>query len=488
MPDPLLYLKAMGAAAIASAMFVLAMGRVRPSASTTWLNSACVLGIGLGLALGCDVLSLRLAWPPVNGLDRFFTIVVPAVLSIELIAGFQRVPPWAAWLLRMSLAAVVPRILLHGSVYLSGSGNDWTQWQAGTALTVCSAWLAASWGLLSWLSQRSPGVSIPFALHLSTLCAGLCVMMGGYIKGGAAAVPLAATLAATAIGARLITKRTGASANFGALAILGIGVVGLFGLLFIGLFFGRISTGSALTMLLAPLLCWTTETPLLRHRKPWLVGSLRLALVAIPLMVVLALAKSNFDRKMAPLLTWDDDNMLRVDLSGKYPMLHIPAELEKGNQDRLLPIAPEFAEFLLATPEAERPGFVFTPLPVRPERSNRLGDQQVGRVVSRIGKAAAVAVDTDRKTGKVKYASAHDLRRSFGERWAPRVMPQVLMELMRHESIETTLKNYVGRNAETTAAALYAAVSGNTLGNTADFQPTADVTENEKTPAKQRLS
>ncbi|MBT6156259.1 MAG: site-specific integrase [Planctomycetaceae bacterium] len=185
------------------------------------------------------------------------------------------------------------------------------------------------------------------------------------------------------------------------------------------------------------------------------------------------------------MLTWDDDNMLRVDLSGKYPMLHIPAELEKGNQDRLLPIAPEFGEFLLVTPEAERTGFVFTPLPVRPERSNRLGDQQVGRVVSRIGKAAAVAVDTDRKTGKVKYASAHDLRRSFGERWAPRVMPQVLMELMRHESIETTLKYYVGRNAETTAAALYAAVSGNTLSNTDDFQPTANVTENEKAPAKQ---
>ena len=45
-------------------------------------------------------------------------------------------------------------------------------------------------------------------------------------------------------------------------------------------------------------------------------------------------------------------------------------------------------------------------------------------------------------------------------------MPQVLMELMRHESIETTLKYYVGRNAETTAAALYAAIQGNTLGNT----------------------
>ena len=62
-----------------------------------------------------------------------------------------------------------------------------------------------------------------------------------------------------------------------------------------------------------------------------------------------------------------------------------------------------------------------------------------------------------RKVHKVKYASAHDLRRSFGERWATRVMPQVLQELMRHESIETTLRYYVGPNAQATAAVLWEA-------------------------------
>ncbi|MBC8116905.1 MAG: hypothetical protein H7062_21120 [Candidatus Saccharimonas sp.] len=302
MPEPLLYLKAMGAAAIVSAMFVLAMVGMRRPASTAWLNSACVLGIGLGLAVGCYVLSLRLGWPPANGLDRFLTIVVPAVLGIELIAGFQCVPRWVAWFLRMSLAATIPRILLHGSIYLSGSGNDWTLWQIGTAQVLSGASLAGAWALLSWLSQRSPGVSILLALSLTTQCAGLTVMMAGYIKGGAVAFPLAATLVATTIGARLITKRSGAPSNFGVSAILGIGVVGLFGLLFIGRVFGRLSTGCALVLLLAPLLCWVTETPLLRHRKPWLVGSLRLVLVAIPLVVVLAVAKRDFDRDMAPLL------------------------------------------------------------------------------------------------------------------------------------------------------------------------------------------
>jgi len=303
MPDPLLYLKAMGAAAIVSAMFVLAMASARRSAGTTWPNSACVLGIGFGLAAGYHLLSLRLAWPPVKGLDRLITVVIPAILCIELIAGFERVPPWAAWFLRISLAAATPGILLHGSVYLSGADGEWTSWEAGAVLAVWGVLLAGLWSLMSWLSRRSPGVSIPFALSLAILSAGVTVMMAGYIKGGAAAFPLAATVVATTVGAWLISKRSSILVNFDASAIIGIGMVGLFGVLFIGRFYGRLSTASALAMLLAPLLCWATELPQLRNRRPWLVGSIRLALVAIPLVVVLVLAKRTFDRDMAPLLS-----------------------------------------------------------------------------------------------------------------------------------------------------------------------------------------
>ncbi len=301
MPDPLLYLNAMGAAAVVSAVFVLAIARVRCPAGAAPLNLACVLGMGLGLAVGCRVLSIRPTWPPVNALDRLLMIVVPAVLGIELIAGFQCVPRRVAWFLRLSLVAMIPGVLLHGSVYWSDSGND-GMWQVGTVQALSGALLAGEWALLSRLSQRSPGVSIPLAIGLTTQCAGLTVMMAGYIKGGAAAFPLVATLVATSIGTRLMAKRSGAPANSGAPAILGIGVVELFGLLFIGRFFGRLSTGSALVMLLAPLLCWMTEIPQLRHRRPWQVGALGLVLVALPLLAVLVVAKRDFDRELAPLL------------------------------------------------------------------------------------------------------------------------------------------------------------------------------------------
>ena len=154
-------------------------------------------------------------------------------------------------------------------------------------------------------------------------------------------------------------------------------------------------------------------------------------------------------------LWWDRQDKLRVDMDGRRPMLWIRADLEKGNQDRLLPMAPEFAEFLEATPVEERTGRVFRPMN-RKGTGLSIDSDWVSRVICRIGKAAGVIVNPKGRNGKVKCASAHDLRRSFGDRWAPRVMPIVLQELMRHESIETTLKYYVGRNAEATADAIWA--------------------------------
>jgi integrase len=181
-------------------------------------------------------------------------------------------------------------------------------------------------------------------------------------------------------------------------------------------------------------------------------------------------------------LFWDQQGKLCIDLAGKRPMMRIPADLEKGNQDRLLPLAPEFAEFLLAVPEVQRFGRVFKL--VNSDGSPReFQADWVGRVVSAIGEKAGVKVNTKWAKGAevVKFASAHDLRRSFGERWASRVMPQVLMELMRHESIETTLKYYVGRNAQTTADVLWQAherqqqPAGNTSGNSAQNRDRGEV-------------
>jgi integrase len=64
-------------------------------------------------------------------------------------------------------------------------------------------------------------------------------------------------------------------------------------------------------------------------------------------------------------------------------------------------------------------------------------------------------VHTDPKTGEVKFASLHDLRRTFGTRWAKRVKTPVLMRLMRHESITTTMGYYVDLDCDEIAEDLW---------------------------------
>jgi len=156
-------------------------------------------------------------------------------------------------------------------------------------------------------------------------------------------------------------------------------------------------------------------------------------------------------------LRWDDDGRIRPRFAeGQLPVLVIPAECEKGFTDREHPMAPEFAIMLQEVPAERRKGFVFR-LNGRGHGGGRLKSNAVSKIVSDIGKAAGVKVYTNPRTGKVKFASAHDLRRSFGERWSAWLTTVELMEMMRHENIETTLRYYVGANAQRTAQSIWAA-------------------------------
>ena len=165
-------------------------------------------------------------------------------------------------------------------------------------------------------------------------------------------------------------------------------------------------------------------------------------------------------------LSWDEDSPINVCMAGKYPALRIRAEAEKAHRDRLLPIAPEFAEFLLATPEAGRRGLAFG---IYGQGGGPLSTKRASRYISAIGKAAKVVTNK----AENRYATAHDLRRSFGTRWARRVPPAILRDLMRHSSITTTMTYYVSQSAEDVGDVLRAAIS--TILSTIDQKPAGTV-------------
>lgn len=159
---------------------------------------------------------------------------------------------------------------------------------------------------------------------------------------------------------------------------------------------------------------------------------------------------SGLRRQESLHLYWDSEEALRIDFTGKRPMLLVSAEYEKGGKDRRVPLTPDFAEFLEETPEEDRIGRVFR-LPGRAGEGYAEANW-VGQIVARISKRASIVVDT---RGNRKHASLHDLRRSFGVRWAERVPVHVLRELMRHESLSTTMDFYVGQDADRTAELLW---------------------------------
>lgn len=162
-------------------------------------------------------------------------------------------------------------------------------------------------------------------------------------------------------------------------------------------------------------------------------------------------------------VSWDIPGTIRpVWKDGQLPVLDIPAALQKNDTEESIPLLPWFEAVLLETPPERRTGWVFNPMSLQlrlgREVCHRRPDAEwVGRVVSRIGKAAKIVVEqANERTGRpTKHVTAHDLRRSCGERLREAsVPPLVICRVMRHASWDTTRKYYAPGNVQQDAAVL----------------------------------
>src|SRR5262245_41056845 len=160
MPDPILFAKAVVAAAVVGIVVTLAAAAAfaklrrlitkQLAATATPLGVAVVLGIVLGGASGFYVLgdlpprSLEgdfPHWSIGNVFDRFLVVILSLAGWVELHGAFTIVPRWIVWILRMGLAAAAGRVLLHGSSYLQGTASDWSVSQVWIGLGVGSLFL-----------------------------------------------------------------------------------------------------------------------------------------------------------------------------------------------------------------------------------------------------------------------------------------------------------------------------------------------------------
>ncbi len=186
----------------------------------------------------------------------------------------------------------------------------------------------------------------------------------------------------------------------------------------------------------------------------------------------------------------DDFHVRHLGHRTRRPVFVITSGDNKSRKALEFPVAPEFAEFLLQVPEADRTGFVFRPT----LRKGRVNVSTLTRRITRAAELAGVIVgdhlqldpETNIKTRVPSYASPHDLRRSFGDRGADRWPELVLMAMMRHKSIETTRRYYRGKNAQRTADVVWRLYEQEQQSGNAFTDQTTDQTASDSLAEKRK--
>ena len=318
MPDPIIILSAMAAAAAVAGVVLLLFGwpwgaSGRRSQGPSHIASAgAVVGVGLGFAAGCWLLGTRTHWPPREDQDRFLLILLPAIIGVEVVAVFAGRAPKFMWPLRLIIAAFAGRILLHNTSFitdLAGPGSrEWTPAQSVAILGAMATALVGVWILLLVLANRTParpalapesgdmpkgGRSVVMAVAIACGGAAITIMLSGYASGGQIGLPLAAALAGATLASLVLSKPSNLN------GVLGVGVVGLFGLLVMGRLFGQLTTANAALLVFAPLLSWLPEAPLGRRLGTRLRAATRVILTAVPVIAALVLAQQKFVEESA---------------------------------------------------------------------------------------------------------------------------------------------------------------------------------------------
>jgi hypothetical protein len=267
---------------------------VRPANPPPWrVATGWIASLGGGIYCGCGLLGEWPRWPPLEDRDRFLVILLPLALVVEFAAMLLRDRRRVAWGLRFCIAAAAAPILLYNSIYLSdlsGPGSaEWSLAEAAIVLSLSAVVLAGIWGLLAVLQSRASDRGLPPALVLVALASGATVMLCGYFRGGQFALPIAGAIAGVTLASFALPKQPAGN------PCLGVSMIGIFTVTFIGRFYGSLPTSAAIGLWFAPLLLWIAEIPALRKLPPAARAAIGITAVLAALVLIVAWAQIRFN-------------------------------------------------------------------------------------------------------------------------------------------------------------------------------------------------
>ena len=286
MPDPILMVKSATVAAVVAAAVLLATAWRRPPPAGGSLRFGYLLSIALGFYAGCWMLGLAVTWPPPaqaqQDIDRLLLVLLPLSFIAELLAALPGRLHYLGWGMRsLVVIAATPILLDHSSFVadLAGPGTrEWTPLKTTLVFATAAVVLAAVWIILAIQSAHSQGPAVLIVLAIASAAATLVVMLSGYARGGQLGVPLAGALGGCALASLRLPPGpapTGAA---------GFGVVGLFAILIVGLFYSSLTMTNAALLLSGPTCCWLLTRPV-----RWLaVARIGIAMAVVSVAVLLA--------------------------------------------------------------------------------------------------------------------------------------------------------------------------------------------------------
>ncbi len=271
---------------LGAAMTIAALGTFFLSLASRWIGGvwATLLAVTVALLLSYQPL-INAPLLPVGTdlLRRILVAVIPFALAV-LLLSFKKVPWWA----RLIFAIVGPAgllLLIFSHFEPSIARQDFFLYKIGpVALSIFIAWL-----LVEPLASRSPGAAAPIVIGPVTGGLAFLLMLSAESNAG----QLAPIIPATALGALLaavVAFLIGKPISFARGPILLW--LTLISALFAFMWFDTddMPLRYLYWIATAPLLAWIPELGPIKKLKPWKRESLRLLLVAIPVLVAVTLA------------------------------------------------------------------------------------------------------------------------------------------------------------------------------------------------------